>query len=316
MNEQLLPANRKLPPVSMRNDGRAVIAEFLANLSERTRRSYEADLEDFRAFVDVKSRLEAFAVILNAGPAGAFRVVTRYKTHLRARALSPATINRRLACLRSLVRFARAAGLANWPLAVPNVKGAQSRDTRGPGRAVVQAMIDAAKRRGDAKGVRDVAVIRLLYDLALRRGEVVSLNVEDVDLTAGVVMVLGKGRAEREGRTLPEPTAKALRAWLKVRGTEPGPLFTNFDRAGKGGRLTAEAVYYLVKRLGARANAKVTPHGLRHAAITEALDRGGDVRAVQRYSRHKDLSVVLVYDDSRRDFAGEVARVVASGVRS
>lgn len=315
MNEKMLPANRKLPSASAPNDGRAIIAEFLANLSERTRRSYEADLEDFRAFVEVRSRLEAFAGILNAGPAGAFRVVTKYKAHLRARGLSPATINRRLACLRSLVKFARAAGLVNWPLVVPNLKGAKSRDTRGPGRAAVQAMIDAAKRRRDAKGVRDVAIMRLLYDLALRRGEVVSLDVEDVDLTSGVVMVLGKGCVERAPRTLPEPTANALRAWLAIRGPEPGPLFTNFDRAGKGGRLTGEAVYYLVNRLGARANVKVTPHGLRHAAITEALDRGGDVRAVQRYSRHKDLSTVLVYDDSRRDFAGEVARVVASGIR-
>jgi integrase len=59
---------------------------------------------------------------------------------------------------------------------------------------------------------------------------------------------------------------------------------------------------------------RVSPHGLRHAAITEALDlTGGDVRAVQRFSRHRDVRVLNIYDDCREDLAGQVARLVAGG---
>jgi integrase/recombinase XerC len=101
-----------------------------------------------------------------------------------------------------------------------------------------------------------------------------------------------------------------------VRGQEPGPLFTNFDRARKGRRLTGTSIYRLVRGLGRRAGLTVRPHGLRHAAITEALDlTGGDVRAVQRFSRHRDLKVLMVYDDNRRDLGGQVARLVAGAAQ-
>ena len=76
----------------------------------------------------------------------------------------------------------------------------------------------------------------------------------------------------KEPVTLPEPTKAALKAWLQVRGTEDGPLFVNFDRAGKGERLTGSAVYFIVRELGTKAGLSVRPHGLRHLAITSALD--------------------------------------------
>src|SRR5262249_37287337 len=146
--------------------------------------------------------------------------------------------------------------------------------------------------RRDAKGLRDRALLRLLFDLGLRRAEAVRLDVADLDLQAGTVEVLGKGRSQKVRLTLPGPTRGALAAWLAARGSEPGPLFTSCDRAGKGsGRLTGAAVYTIVRRLGNKAGlGAVRPHGLRHAAITEALDlTNGDGRAVQRFSRHRDL---------------------------
>ncbi len=96
---------------------------------------------------------------------------------------------------------------------------------------------------------------------------------------------------------------------------EPGPLFLNFDRAKKGRRLTGAGIYALVRKLGRSVGVDVWPHGLRHTAITEALDlTEGDVRAVQRFSRHRDMRVLTVYDDNRTDLAGEVARQVAKRV--
>jgi integrase len=88
----------------------------------------------------------------------------------------------------------------------------------------------------------------------------------------------------------------------------------NRARPGKG-RLTAIALYGVVRELDRRLGFKVWPHGLRHAAITEALDlTGGNVWAVQRFSRHRDVRVLERYDDNRRDLGGEVAKQVAASV--
>ena len=162
--------------------------------------------------------------------------------------------------------------------------------------------------------MRDKALVRLLHDVALRREEACALDVEDLDLEAGTVAILGKGRASKEKLTLPEPTKDALRAWLHVRGSEPGPLFHNFDRAAKGRRLTGRSVHRMIGRLGKDVGLTVRPHGLRHSAITEALEvTQGNIRAVARFSRHKQMAVIAVYDDCRRDLGGEVARLVAAG---
>src|SRR5262249_20304498 len=160
-----------------------------------------------------------------------------------------------------------------------------------------------------------LALLRCLYDLALRRAEVVGLDLEDLDLAAGTLAVLGKGRTEKSSVTLPGPTKAALEAWLAIRGPTPGPLFRSLDRARKGnGRLTGGAVYLMVRKLGRKAGLETRPHGLRHAAITEALDLTGDVRAVQKFSRHRDVRTLERYDDARQDLAGEVAKKVAEEI--
>jgi integrase/recombinase XerC len=143
----------------------------------------------------------------------------------------------------------------------------------------------------------------------------VGLDIGHVDPTAKTVQVMGKGKREREPLTLPDPTAVALARWLEVRGTDPGPLFVPCHRAAaSGARLTGESVWLIVRNLAKRAGLSraVRLHGLRHQAITSALDMtGGDVRAVQRFSRHSKIEVLLHYDDCRRDLGGAVARMVA-----
>jgi integrase/recombinase XerC len=229
------------------------------------------------------------------------------------RGLQPATINRRVATLRSLVKFANTLGLVSWTLSIKNLPVLPYRDTDGPDRDGFRAMLAAAGTQPGPKGLRDVALLRLLHDLGLRRSEAVRLDVEDVDLPGNRILILGSGRSQKkEPVTLPEPTRAALAAWLEARGSEPGPLFINFDRAGKGYRLTGTAVYHIVGRLGTKAGLSVHPQELRHLAITTALERtDGDVRAVATFSRHKDLRPLSRYHDNRQDLAGKVAALVA-----
>lgn len=104
-------------------------------------------------------------------------------------------------------------------------------------------IIDELDGRVTKKAKRDRAAVRLLHDIALRRSEVVGLDVEDVDLVAGTVAIVRNGRREKVRLSLPNPTKAAVAAWLNVRGSEPGPLFVNFDHSKKGRRLTGTSLY-------------------------------------------------------------------------
>jgi len=290
-----------------------LVAAFLSGRSPQTLRAYRQDLEAFRVFTGAGSAAEAARLLIAGGPAEANTLALGWRNDLLERGLGPATINRRLAALRSLVKLARLLGMASFTLEVENLRVTPYRDTRGPGPDGFRLLMEAAGE-ASAKALRDRAILRLLYDLALRRAEVVALNVSDVDFDLARLTILGKGRRQVEALTLPDPTRTALAAWLAARGPSPGPLFVNFDRAGKGRRLTGAGLYLIIQTLGRKVGLTVRPHGLRHAGITAALDlTNGNLRAVQRYSRHKDPRILAVYDDNRTDIAGEVARLVASG---
>lgn len=293
-----------------------LVSAFLAGRNERTCRAYRGDLEHFRDYLRTSSVGDAARALLRHKHGEANALVLSYRAELVQSGLAPATVNRKLAALRSLVRRARLLGIVAWTLEVQNVKSQAYRDTRGPGRKGFERLLSALYARQDKQAVRDRAMLRLLFDLALRRQEVVSLDACDVDRETNCVAVLGKGRTQKVRLTMPQQTAAAVADWLRVRGNEPGPLFINFDRARKGHRLTGRSLHRIVRGIGNRAGIRVSPHGLRHAAITEALDlTNGDVRAVQRFSRHRDLRVLNIYDDSREDLAGKVAQLVASGDR-
>jgi integrase/recombinase XerC len=163
--------------------------------------------------------------------------------------------------------------------------------------------------------VRDVALVRVMYDLALRRGEVCRLNVTDFWVEAARLMIIGKGESEAMPVAVPLATREALQTWLTLRGKEPGPLFVTFDtsrrNAGRG-RLTGSGVWSIVRSLGKAANLNVWPHGLRHSSVTQALNAtNGDLRRVQRFSRHRDIRTLMLYDDNRRALSEDVAELVS-----
>ncbi|GJG89174.1 hypothetical protein tb265_43550 [Gemmatimonadetes bacterium T265] len=308
---------------------RGIAESFFARYAGTTLRTYRSKLLAYAAWLGVP--LEHLPeALLARGAARVHLDLERYRAHLRdERRASPATINGHLAALRSLVRFLRRTHACTWTLDVPSERAVPYRDTAGPGLAAVRALLRAAARQPEPrKAARDVALVRLLVDRALRRSEVVGLDLAHVRRAgAGMpdaVLVRAKGRAERELLTLPPKTAAALGAWLAARGAEPGPLFVSLDpgagRRGRGGRtraalerLTGEGVARILAALAERARltAPVRPHGLRHTAITALLDAGAGLREAQRFSRHADPRTLMRYDDNRTDIAGEMARRVS-----
>ena len=131
-------------------------------------------------------------------------------------------------------------------------------------------MLAAAREKaGTPKGKRDLALVRLMHDLGLRRGEVVALDLADVDAEAGTVAVVGKGKSEKVNLTLNAPTAAALADWVAARGDWPGALFVRLDRAagpGPPGRLDAGNVARVSHGLGRRAGVAARHQSARAAA--------------------------------------------------
>ena len=291
-----------------------VIDGLMAGLSKTSVRAYEGDLKDFAATIGASTGREAAARLLECKThLEGNSMVTTYRANLIGRGLAPATINRRLSPLRTLVDHAMRTGVIGWGLLVSNVAQVATKDCRGPGRAGFDAVLAAAsEHRLPNHAARDVAMLRLLHDLGLRRSELLDLDIEHVDLDKGTVTVSCKGRIDRDRLKLPAVTLAAVRSWIDYRGNEPGPLFGNFDRGGRAGRLTGSALYSIVKKHGDTAGVDVRPHGLRHTAITSALENtNGDIRKTQKFARLRDVNSVLVYDDCREDVAGQVAELVS-----
>jgi len=308
MPAELVPTATAAPAVALPT-ATAGAAAWLAGRKATTVAAYRGDLDAFARWAGVEDGGRAVDYLLAAGPAGANRLAHAWRGDMLAAGLAPATINRRLSALRSLVELAARLGAVTWSLRVEGVKARAYRDTRGPGLDNVRAMVRALDEEEGPKAVRDRALVRVLFDRGLRRGEVVALDLDDVDTSRCALRIVGKGHTEAEWVTVGKAACEALTAWIEVRGGEPGPLFVNFDRAGKGGRLTGRSVARIVAQAGEQAGVEgVRPHGLRHTAVTAVLDMsGGDVRRARAFSRHADLRTLTVYDDNRTDLGGELA---------
>jgi integrase/recombinase XerC len=298
-------------------DMRQLLEAFLDGRSEHTRRMYTQDLEDFKTFVQKESLLSMVGYFLKLQEGEANRVALAYQTSLKKRELAPATINHRLAAISSLVRLGRMLGFCSFTLTLRRIPVQAYRNTKGPGADGVETILRALEPPKTDKEKRDYCMLRLMYDLALRRSEVTNLDLKHVNFEKCTLEILGKGRHQTQFLTLPDETKLALRDWIQERGFSEGPLFTNLSQARKeDNRISTTGLYQMVQKRGEEAGVETRPHGLRHAAITQALDlTHGDVRAVMRYSRHQDMKTVAIYDDNRKDLAGEVAKLVAQGKR-
>lgn len=288
----------------------ALLKAFLEGRKDSTFKTYRQGLESFAEFLGLPSVEAASALLLSQKPGAANKMALDFRNWLIQNNRTSATVNNRLAALRSLVKMGKTLGLVTWTLEVKSMKEEKYRDTSGPGLEAVFNQIRAVRAAGTPKALRDAAIMALMGTMGLRRGEVVSLDLESWELDK--LHVMGKGKTDEEPLTVPPPTQEILKAWVQVRGAQAGPLFLHFGQ----GQMNFE-------RLSDRSVGRITngydlgnAHGLRHSAITEALDKNnGDVRKVARFSRHKNVQTLLKYDDNRRDLGGEVANDLADGLK-
>jgi integrase/recombinase XerC len=138
-------------------------------------------------------------------------------------------------------------------------------------------------------GLRDRAILEVLYSAGLRVSELVGLDDSDIDLDAGTVRVIGKGNRQRLAHIGPK-AIEALKAWFAVSGE--GAVYTNY----KGGRLSVRSVQKMVDKYTAKAGlGKLTPHALRHSMATHLLDNGADIRSVQEMLGHRSITSTQIY---------------------
>ncbi|MDE0459507.1 MAG: site-specific tyrosine recombinase XerD [Chromatiales bacterium] len=155
-----------------------------------------------------------------------------------------------------------------------------------------------------ASGVRDRAMLEVLYATGLRVSELVGLRSEQVNLIQGVLRVVGKGGKERLV-PLGEPAVDWLERFLRrgrtdILGTKRSPALFPTSR---GGAMTRQAFWHLIKRYAVRAGISqgISPHTLRHAFATHLLDHGADLRVVQMLLGHRDISTTQIYTHIARE---------------
>jgi integrase/recombinase XerC len=299
------------------NPAYTLIRAFLQGKSQATLRAYRADLDFFGRYLGVKTLSESAKVLIEAPHGQANLMALNYKTEMQRRKLKATTINRRLSALRSMVQLANTLGMVAWKLEVKNDRVEPYRDTAGPGESNFQRMLIANwSQSNQQKAIRDYAILRLLHDLGLRRGSVVSLDLADVDLAEKRIWVKLKRHSDKKAKELPDVTTQALVRWIMIRGSEDGPLFTNFDHAGKGRRLTGTSIYRIVRKLGEEISIQTRPHGIRHTAITEAVKKSQEVNIgleeVVDFSDHKDVKTLLIYRDRERNVQGMLSKLIAN----
>lgn len=315
-----LEAAENLPAIteSIRQARNALTLWLQGFRSENTLRAYAKELAAFATFAKHGTVESAAAWLLGLSEHDAHKAVDLWRAEKIARGNAPATVNRSMAAINSFVASARRGGFTALRIEAKGEKTVSYRDTKGPGLPAYLTMLAVARNQPDRrKAARDAAILMLAFGLALRRAEIVALNIGDVEIGGSRLSIIGKGRAEAQFLTLTPELKQALGGWLQYRrSSDPAaPLFIGLSRASKdGGRLSGDGLYKLIRDdLGGMAGVKARPHGLRHTSITVALDRvGGDFRKVRSFSRHASLDIIRVYDDAREDHAGQVAAILTA----
>ncbi|MBE3582088.1 MAG: site-specific tyrosine recombinase XerD [Thermoanaerobacteraceae bacterium] len=259
-------------------------------LAENTLASYHSDLEQYLNYL-------AEAKVTSLEDAGRGLIVA-YLVRLQQQGRSPATICRHLAALRSFYQFlVREGVLASDPTATMESPRQARKLPRVLTVEEVELLLNQPRTKTPA-GLRDKAMLELLYASGLRVSELVSLNVDQVNLQEAYVRCVGKGARERVVPIGPV-ACFYLKAYLEhgrgrlLKGRKETALFIN----QQGKRLSRQGCWKIIKAYARAAGLprNITPHTLRHSFATHLLENGADLRSVQELLGHADISTTQIY---------------------
>ena len=271
------------------------------NASPHTVAAYESDLSQFIAFAAEHTGRRHALQPKHLG----LEVIRGYLGELYRQGQARTSVARKVSALRTFTRYLRREGFIDADPAALAV--APKREQKVPAHLSVDEMSQLLETPDMSAplGRRDRAILELFYASGIRLGELVALDLEDVDLAGRMVRVMGKGRKER---IVPfnKSTEKSLRKWYSDRAlltrsevhgrrtrADGEPLFVN----ARGGRLTGRSVQRLVARYVASCSTRfgISPHALRHSFATHLLQAGADLRAIQELLGHVRLSTTQRY---------------------
>nr|WP_315479943.1 site-specific tyrosine recombinase XerD [uncultured Rhodoferax sp.] len=265
-------------------------------LSKNTLQAYRRDLSLFAQWLQATPLVSAQELHIQAYFAA---------QHAQTKAT---TANRRLTVFRRYFRWALREGLVQQD---PTLKLDAAKQAPRIPKTLTEAQVEAllaAPDTSEALGVRDRAMLELMYASGLRVSELVELRVLNVGLNEGVLRVMGKGSKERM-----VPFGEVAGEWLQrylgqARGELLGPkqtqdLFVTVRGSKAGSAMTRVMFWTLVKRYALQAGirAPISPHTLRHAFATHLLNHGADLRSVQMLLGHADISTTTIYTHVARE---------------
>lgn len=285
-------------------DRRWISAFLDAQAAERgaatnTQLAYARDLADFTDWLAGKGSSLSTAQKAD---------VEDYLVHCDAQGLAKSTRARRLSAIKQVYRFCFEEGFrGDNPAVQINGPGRDKRLPKTLSTQEVDQLLDAAAAHGRSpeERERNTCLMQLLYATGMRVSELVTLPLSSAKGDPRMLLIRGKGGKERMVPLSP-PARAALRAWLKTREAIEDNARANgkpasphlFPSRGKSGHLTRHAFYVLIKELaveGGVSPSKVTPHTLRHAFATHLLANGADLRAIQTFLGHADVSTTEIY---------------------
>ena len=264
------------------------------NCSPQTLRAYEADLRQFTAFAaDYLVRpLEE----IEAGEPD-HRAVRAWLSSLALSGSAKSSRGRKLSSLRSFFDYLlRRDALERNPARIVNAPKKEDRSPAFLTRGEAGTLLDEPFEDSPL-GVRNRAMLELLYATGIRVGELVGIDVGDFDLTSGGLRVVGKGSKQREV-VFGDHARRALEDYLKLRpALRPEPEQTALFLNHRGGRLTSRSVARILKArirdVGLQRG--ISPHALRHSFATHMLNAGADIRSLQELLGHASLSTTQRY---------------------
>ena len=255
------------------------------NYSVHTIKNYFIDLNEFSEFLSGKNVQDVD-----------YLTVRKFLAHLRQRQISKRSVARKLSALRTFFRFLQRDGYTkNNPVASVSTPKLDKKlpiflDEKSALKLVT------APNKNTFQSARDRAVLETLYSTGIRVGELVGIDIDDVDIISGVVKVLGKGRIERIA-PCGDKAISVIREYLKYRNVkmrqDKKALFLNKSGKRLSDRSVRRIVDKYIKDVGTKEH--ISPHTLRHSFATHLLNRGADLRSVQELLGHKNLSTTQIY---------------------